>query len=472
MSKYKMLIDGELVAGPSEANVVNPATEATIAKVYLASQDQVDDAVQSAERAFGFWSKSPLDERRQLLVKIADVIAENTEELTQVLAQESGHTLTTAGYEVAGLADIFRYFSELNFSDRVIEESATRLAKLVHRPIGVVAAILPWNFPFGQLGAKAAPALLAGNTLVIKPAGTTPLSTLLLGKYIADIVPAGVVNIIADANDLGDYLTTHPSVRMVSFTGSTGTGKKIMANSAGTLKRLALELGGNDAAIVLDDADPKAIAEGLFWGSFYHSGQICCGIKRLYVHDSLYDQLCEELASIAKQIVIGDSVVEAEVAIGPLQNKAQFDRVQSYLKDAKTNGKIIAGGEVPDRKGFFIPPTIVRDIAEGAALVDEEQFGPVLPVIRYSDIDDAVDRANASPYGLGGSVWSSNVDRARAVAASLDVGNAWINKHADTAANLPFAGAKMSGIGAEMGEEGLSEFTQIQVINEPPAQRA
>ena len=308
------------------------------------------------------------------------------------------------------------------------------------------------------------PALLAGNTLVIKPAPTTPLSTLEFAALVAKMLPPGVVNFITDVNDLGDALTSHPDVAKISFTGSTATGKKVIASAANTLKRVTLELGGNDAGIVLGDVDPKKVAPAIFDGAFQNSGQVCLALKRLYVHESVYDRMCDELAELANAAIVDDGLKQG-TKLGPLQNKMQYEKVKGYLDDARANGKIVAGGDAPDRPGYFIRPTIVRDIAEGTRLVDEEQFGPVLPLIKFSDPEDALRRANATSYGLGASVWSSDKEAAYDLASQMEAGTVWINKHLDILPYVPFGGAKNSGIGRELGEEGLAEFTQLQVIN-------
>jgi acyl-CoA reductase-like NAD-dependent aldehyde dehydrogenase len=309
-----------------------------------------------------------------------------------------------------------------------------------------------------------APALLAGNTVVIKPAPTTPLTTLKFGELCARLVPAGVVNIIVDQNDLGGALTSHPDVAKVAFTGSTSTGKKVMESAAGTLKRLTLELGGNDAAIVLEDIEPKEVAPKIYASAMFNAGQACVAIKRLYVHDSIYDAVCDELGKLARRTVVGNGL-EQGTEMGPLQNKAQFERVKGFLEDARQNGKIVTGGEVLNREGYFIQPTIVRDISDSAKLVREEQFGPVLPVLRYSDIDDVIARANDTDFGLGGSVWSSDRDRAFEIAVRINSGTVWVNKHQDLTPDTPYGGAKQSGLGVEFGQEGLEEFTQATIIN-------
>ena len=323
---------------------------------------------------------------------------------------------------------------------------------------------MPWNFPLILLANKLAPALLAGNTMVLKPAPTTPLTTLRFGELCARRLPPGVVNTLVDQNDLGPLLTQHPRIAKVAFTGSTATGRKVMASGADTLKRLTLELGGNDAAIVLDDADPVDTAQKIFMGAMLNSGQVCAAIKRVYVADALYDAVCNELARLAAAAVVGDGM-EEQTQFGPIQNKAQFEKVKGYLADAHARGKVIAGGAVLDRPGYFIPPTIVRDIPDDARLVREEQFGPVLPVMRYSDLEDAIARANDSEFGLCGSVWGRDGARAQAVARRMNSGTVWVNKTLDINPNYPFRGAKQSGIGAELGRAGLEEYTQAKVIN-------
>ena len=366
--------------------------------------------------------------------------------------------------EVAGTAAFFRYFATLDLPVEVIEQTSERRVEAHRRPLGVIAAIIPWNFPLLLAAFKLPAALLAGNTVVVKPAPTTPLATLELGRLIADALPPGVLNIIADANDLGDALTSHPDVRKISFTGSTATGAKVMASAASALKRLTLELGGNDAAIVLADAEPREVAPKIFGAAFANSGQVCIAIKRLYVHESIYDRMCDELVGLAEGAIVGDGL-EQGTQYGPLQNRMQFEKVKQLIDEAQQVGNVIAGGSGGQGKGFFIQPTIVRDIEDGTRLVDEEQFGPVLPVIKFSDPEDALLRANASPFGLGGSIWSKDVDRAYQLAERMDAGTVWVNKHLDVAPNIPFGGSKQSGLGAELGQDGLHEVTQLKIIN-------
>lgn len=465
MTEYRLLIDGKMVPGDLAMDVVNPATEEVLASCPRASRQQLDVAVAAAKRAFPDWSATPLEERRKLLRAMADVVDANVGELARLLTQEQGKPLASAWSEVAATAIFMRYFASLDLPSREIDAGNGRRADVRRRPLGVVATIIPWNFPLLIVAFKAPPALLAGNTVIVKPAPTTPLTTLRFAELVAEILPPGVLNVITDANDLGDAITSHPNIRKVSFTGSTGTGRKVMASAAGTLKRLTLELGGNDAAIVLDDVDPKTAAPGIFEGAFQNSGQVCLALKRLYVHESIYDEMCSELAALADAAVVGDGL-EQGTMYGPLQNRNQFEKVVALLEEARRDGQIIAGGEAPSGPGYFVRPTIVRDIAEGSRLVDEEQFGPILPIIKFSDQDDALRRANASDYGLGGSIWSSDPQRARKLAERMEAGTVWVNTHVGLGPHIPFGGAKQSGIGIEFGEEGLAEFTQVQVLNE------
>ena len=464
MGAYKLLINGQMVDGELSMDVVNPATEEKLADCPRASESQLNTAVAAAKAAFPAWSKTSIDERKAAVLKIADVVEANAAELAQLLTKEQGKPIEDATVEVYGMAAFCRYFTSLDLPVEVREDSEGRRVEVHRNPLGVVGAIVPWNFPLILMAFKLPPALIAGNTLVIKPAPTTPLSTLRIAELIQNILPAGVINFITDANDLGAPMTAHPDVRKISFTGSTETGAKVMAGAAGLLKRITLELGGNDAGIVLDDVDPKEAAQKLFDSAFQNSGQVCIAMKRLYVHENIYDEVCEELASIANDTVIGDGL-EQGTKLGPLNNKMQYDKVKALIEEAKQDGNVIAGGEFPDKPGYFIRPTIVRDIKEGSRLVDEEQFGPVLPVMSFADESEAVERANASAWGLGGSVWSASPERAYALAEQMDSGTVWINKHAELDPTIPFGGAKMSGLGNELGQEGLHEFTQQKIIN-------
>ena len=464
MTDFKLLINGRLVNGASSMDVLNPATEEVVAVCPTASEGQLNEAVAAAKAAFPAWSKRPLSERAELLNKLADAMMARHDEFARLLTQEQGKPLPMALWEVGGTAAGLKYFASLTLDDKVIKDDAESKIIMQHAPLGVVAAITPWNFPLILLSIKVGPGLLAGNTMICKPAPTTPLTTLLFGELCAEILPPGVINIIADKNDLGSAVTNHPDIAKVAFTGSTATGKKVMASAASSLKRITLELGGNDAAIVLDGVDPKEVASKIFGGATMNSGQVCLAIKRVYAPESMYDELCDELAKLAKEAVMGDGL-EQGTQLGPIQNKMQFEKVKEYIEVGRKDGKIIAGGEPHEGKGYFIAPTIVRDISHDSRLVKEEQFGPVLPVLSYNDLDDAIAKANDSEYGLGGTVWTNDLDRGQAVASQIMSGTIWVNKHLDLPFDVPFGGAKQSGLGVEYGQEGLEEFTQQKTIN-------
>lgn len=464
MAAYELLIGGEAVAGEREIEVINPATETVVATASCASEAQLEAAVSAARRAYQTWRDVPWEERAALVAAVADVLEANTAELGRLLTAEQGKPLRHAEQEVTNAAVFCRHVASLELPVRVLEDSSVRRVEAHSVPLGVVAAIMPWNFPLLVLAFKVPFALLAGNTVIAKPAPTTPLATLRFGELIRDVVPPGVVNVIADRDDLGARLTAHPDVRKVAFTGSIETGRKVMATAAPLLKRLTLELGGNDAAIVLDDVDPKVVAPKVFWAAFANSGQICTSIKRLYVPAVMYDELCDRLGVLARDVVVGDGS-HPDTMLGPLQNREQFERVASLIESARLEGRVVAGGDIPDRPGYFIPPTIVRDIGPGTPLVDEEQFGPVLPVIEYEDVRHAIEGANATHHGLAATVWGTDLERAHAVAQQLEAGTVWINQCSAVHPGIPFAGAKQSGLGTELGEEGLAEFTQRKVIN-------
>ncbi|MCB1668937.1 MAG: aldehyde dehydrogenase family protein [Pseudomonadales bacterium] len=461
---FKLLVGGQLVDGASAIDVINPADETVVASCPVADQTLLDQAVSAAKKAQPGWAATPLKERAACLKKLGAVVAEHEAEISRIITQEMGRPLPLAHFEAQLVQKSCAFYSEQDLDADVVHEDDAIRVELHRIPVGVVAAILPWNAPLYLAINKLAPAVLAGNTIILKPAPTTPLSTLKLGELMADIFPAGVVNIITDNNDLGAALVSHPDVDKIAFTGSTVTGRKILESAASNLKKVTLELSGNDAAILLPDVDVAAIAPDIIFGAFFNSAQICAVIKRLYVHESIYDQVCETLAAGLSQAVTGNGM-DPDVQFGPIQNIAQFEKVKGFLSEARETGKIICGGEVPEGKGYFVTPTLVRDVTDGDRLVDEEPFGPILPIIKYSDIDDAVARANASPFGLGGSVWSADAAKAREIANRIEAGTVWVNQHCAIDPAIPFPTSKCSGQGVEAGREGLLEYTNVKVIN-------
>lgn len=464
MTDYRMLIGGALVEGGARIDVINPATGAPFAAVPHASQADADAAIAAAKAAVPGWSAVPFAERQAKLVALADAVAAHGEELARLITQEQGKPLPEAMGEVAWTEGYLRHYATLELPDRVIQDDDSGYIAVQHRPLGVIVGIIAWNFPLLVACWKIGPAVLAGNAIVLKPAPTTPVTALRLGELAKDIFPAGVVNIITDANDLGPYLTGHPDVAKVGFTGSTATGKAIAASGANTLKRVTLELGGNDPAIVLEDVDVKETAKAIFGNAFLNCGQVCLAVKRAYVHADIYDAMCAELARLAEEAIVGDGL-EQGTTIGPIQNRAQFEKVKAFLETARRDGTIIAGGEVIERDGYFLRPTVVRDVSDGHTIVDEEQFGPILPVIPFDDVEDVIVRANRSDYGLGGSVWSKDVARAAQIAGRIESGQVWVNQHIAIGPHIPMAGFKNSGLGVEQSVEGLAEYAQIQVIN-------
>lgn len=466
MKQFTLVIDGKPVATPRHREVANPANGNIVGLSPLATADDLNAAVLSAKQAFPEWAARSSSDRAALCARIAEVIEANSEELAHLLTLEQGKPLNGLGsrFEIGGAIAWTRHTASLEIPVEVLQDGPEGRVELHRKPIGVVGSITPWNWPVMIACWHVIPAIRAGNTVVLKPSPNTPLSTIRLVELMNEVLPPGVVNVITDDNDLGSALTSHPDVAKITFTGSTATGRRVMASAADTLKRLTLELGGNDAGIVLPDADPKAIAEGLFWAAFINSGQTCACLKRLYVHDNLYDAVCEALSAYASAIKVGDGLSE-DAVLGPVQNAAQFGIVREFVEDAiARGGRVLTGGAPQDGPGYFYPVTLVADLDHGAKLVDLEQFGPALPIIRYHDVEEAIAKANDNPNGLGGSVWSADIENAKRVAARLECGTVWINKHGAVQPNAPFGGVKQSGIGVEFGVEGLKEFTTIQTV--------
>ena len=464
MSDFVMTIAGEAAPTEKAFDVVNPATGEPFAEAPDCTRQQLDAAFDAAAKAARDW-KADESARRAVLLRAAEVLQGAMAELAPTLTAEQGKPLSDANVEVIASAIWAQYFANLDQPTHVIQDDATAYAELARRPLGVVAAITPWNFPLTLAFWKIAPALLAGNTLVLKPSPFTPLTTLKVGELLRGVFPPGVVNIVSGGDELGAWMTSHPVPRKVSFTGSVETGKKVAISAAPDLKRVTLELGGNDPAIILDDADPAAVAKALFNGAFANNGQVCSAIKRVYVPEALYDDVVEGLAAEARAVKVGEGTEEG-VRLGPINNAPQYERVKELVADALSHGATaVTGGHAMDRPGYFFEPTILCGLSDGTRIVDEEQFGPALPVIPYRNVGDAVDRANATHFGLSGSVWGADANRAAEVAAQLECGTAWVNTHLALAPQQPFGGFKWSGLGVENGPWGLAEFSELQVVH-------
>ncbi|WP_300342889.1 aldehyde dehydrogenase family protein [Nesterenkonia sp.] len=448
--------------------IYDPATGELVGRAPEAGAEDLDRAVARAKAAQPGWAARSDEERSRALHAAADAVEAHAEQLAHLLSREQGKPLNgpNARFEVGACVAWLRATAEFRLEPELLFDDDSGRAVLHWRPLGVVGAIGPWNWPMMISVWQIAPSLRQGNTVVIKPSGYTPLSVLGLVEVLNSALPGDVLIAVPGRGDVGDRLSRHPDVAKIMFTGSTQTGKSIIKAAADTVKRLTMELGGNDAGIVLDDADPQAIAEDLFWGAFINTGQTCAAMKRLYVPAALYDQVCDALVEVAKNMPMGVGLEEQNV-LGPLQNKAQWEVVDRLVSAAKDSGaRVLIGGDPdPEAPGYFYPTTLVADIDPQNPLVTEEQFGPALPIIKYTDLDQAVEWANSLNEALGSSVWSADPDRAEQVAARLVAGTTWINKHGAVDPRMPFGGARESGFGVEFGVEGLKEVSQPHVIS-------
>ena len=461
----KLIIDGEKFSSAQTFDVKNPSTGGIVGQAQDASIQDLDRAVHAANVAFEKWSKLSSDDLKLYCQKVTEKITEYSEEIAVLITQEQGKPLNGLGsrWEMGGAAAWAGYTSDLELPVKILQDNEEGLIELHRKPIGVIGSITPWNFPVLIAVWHILPALRSGNTVVVKPSPYTPLSTIRLVEIMNMVLPKGVVNCItsSDKNDnIGKAMSEHPDIRKIVFTGSCATGQKIMESAAPTMKRLTLEMGGNDAGIILPDVDVKAIAEPLFWGAFINNGQTCAALKRLYIHEDVHDAVCEALVDFAKNIPVGDGMSEESI-LGPVQNTMQFETVSRLVAEGQSEGRVLLGGEP---KGLFHPITIIDGLSQENALIKEEQFGPALGIVKYSKLEDAIKMANDSENGLGGSVWSSDIQFAKSVASLLECGSVWINKHGAIQPNAPFGGIKKSGLGVEFAEEGLHEYTDIQVV--------
>lgn len=464
--RFTHTIGGKGDASDETFPVINPATAAPFAQSPSASLKQLDRAVNAARAAFGSWSSKSFAERQEYLTRFAAKVRERADEIAALITREQGKPLAAAKGEMAITLQALETMSKVEIRDEVLRDNGKNRIVLRFQPLGVIGAITPWNVPVGLAAHKIGQALYTGNTIVLKPSPFTPLSTLLLAEISRGVLPDGVLNVLAGGNELGQGITEHPGIDKITFTGSTATGKKIMASASGSLKRLTLELGGNDPAIILDDADLKSTSEKVFSAAFALAGQVCMAVKRVYVHDKVYDQVCETMATIAQNYRVGEGF-EDGVQMGPIQNKMQFEKVLDILQDTKKQpgARILAGGSVYNRPGYFLAPTIVTNIPDDARLVTEEQFGPVLPILRFSSIDDVIERTNNTNMGLCASVWTGDLDKGEQIANRIDAGTVWVNHHGGSEPEIPFGGFKQSGVGRKFGQIGLQSFMEPKVVN-------
>lgn len=463
-TQYAFTINGIRVFGDETAIAINPATELPICEFPLASKNHLDQAVAAAQQAFIGWSATSLSEREAMVGKLGDVIEQNFEAFINLLITEQGKGRAAAEFEISGSIHWCREIAKQRLAPEILRSNGEEEIVVRRTPIGVVGCITPWNFPLLLAVWKIAPALMAGNTVVLKPSPFTPLCTLWFGELALKVLPPGVLNVLAGSNELGQWMTEHPGIGKIAFTGSTATGRRVMQSASSTLKRLTLELGGNDPAIVLPDVDAKAIAKDLFWASFANSSQFCAACKRLYIHEDVYDDVAHEMAAYASTVKMGNGMQDG-VELGPLQNKMQFDKVTDLLADCRAQGfRFFSGGTPAQTPGYFVPVTLIDNPPETSRCVVEEAFGPVLPLLKYRSIDEVVARANNTEYGLAASVWGKDIALAEAVGQRLQAGTVWINQIHVFSPDYPFGGHKQSGLGIENSLHGLSHYTNIQTV--------
>jgi len=468
METYQTLLKQITPETGTSREVLDPATGEVVGSAPVQGIPELEQAIDRAVAAQPAWAARSHEERSAILNRVADAIDASSEALVELLSREQGKPLNgpNARFEVGACSAWLRSTAAIPMPVEVVIDDGESYAELHYRPVGVVGVITPWNWPMMIAIWQIAPALRMGNTVVAKPSEYTTLSGLALIEVMNSVLPDGVLTAVVGAGDVGAALSAHPAFGKIMFTGSTATGKRIIEASAGNVTRLTLELGGNDAGIVLPDVDPQAIAEDLFWGAFINTGQTCAALKRLYVHDDVYDAVCEALTAVASATPMGVGLDEANV-LGPLQNRMQWDVVDRLVEEAKAGGgRVLLGGD-PDREaiGNFYPTTLVADLDPQNPLVIEEQFGPALPIVRYTDLEEAIALANGLDVGLGASVWSADAAAARAVAARIQAGTVWINSHGGVHPMIPFGGVKSSGYGLEFGSAGLKSVSLPQVIN-------
>ncbi len=473
-----MLIGGEWrrAASSKEIEVVNPATEAVVGTVPSGSNADVELAVETAKRALADWSATDVEKRAQILARAADLIEGNAKSLAALLTSEQGKPVAEAIGEVTHLAHGVRYYAEAATKVRGSYQDlpstfGPAYGQVVRRPLGVCAAITPYNFPLTLLGTKVAPALASGNTVVAKPAATTPLATLEVARLFAEAgVPDGVLNVVTGRGaEIGDALVSHPDVRRIAFTGSTEVGRHVISVAGPLLKRITLELGGSDPVIICEDADVDAAVKAVIIGRYWNAGQACLGCKRVFVHDSVFDDFVGGLVERVARYEPGDGTVKAEkprLRMGPIHTRAGRDELVAQLEDgvAKGGELLTGGGTAGHDRGWFLEPAVVTEPGADSRLVTEEVFGPVLPVFRYSDFDQALARANDTPYGLGSSIWTHDVRRIHRATHEIDAGMTWVNQIHYGYDELPFGGVKASGFGKEHGLEALDSYVELKSV--------
>ncbi|MEZ4588210.1 MAG: aldehyde dehydrogenase family protein [Gemmatimonadales bacterium] len=467
MKTYPLTIDGKSVSAGPTVEVKNPADGSIVGSCPEGGLELLEQAVSAARRAFPGWAGRPDEERVAALQQVAEVLKQHAGELAELVTREQGKAQSGPGahLEAGGCVAWTKVTAGLKLAEETIQDDDAGRIVINRKPVGVVGSITPWNWPLMIATWHIMPAVRVGCTVVIKPSPYTPLSTLRLVELLNTVLPAGVVNVVTGDADVGSRMVTHPDIDKIVFTGSVRTGKSVMTGAADTLKRLTLELGGNDAGIILPGTDVEPLLEKLFWGCFINGGQTCAALKRLYVHEDQYEDVVKAFASYVSKIPVGDGM-NPENLVGPLTNAMQRDKVSAFVDEAREKGaRVVTGGVRPEGPGFFYPLTVVADATDDMLLVKEEQFGPAVPILKYKTVDEALQRANSLEVGLGGSVWGNDAGEAAALASRLECGTAWVNQHGGLHPLAPFGGVKCSGIGVEFNVDGLKEYTTIQVMN-------
>ncbi len=467
MAAYTLTIGGSAARVSGTFDVLNPADGSLITACPEGTPALVDAAVEAARAALPGWSALADAERVAKLQMVADLIEKHHAELSELVTREQGKTQSGPGanFEVHGAAVWTRVTAGLSLPEETIQDDAKQKIVVRRKPVGVVGSITPWNWPLLIAVWHVMPALRVGCTVIIKPSPFTPLSTLRLVELMNQVLPAGVINAVTGGAEVGNHMAQHPGIDKIVFTGSIPTGKKVMGGAAQTLKRVTLELGGNDAGVVLPGTHIEPLLERLFWGCFINAGQTCASLKRLYVHADQYEEIVEKFAAYVAKIPVGNGL-DPKNLIGPVSNRMQLDKVAAYVDEARSSGaRIVTGGVRPAGPGYFYPLTLVADATDDMRIVKEEQFGPAIPIIKYRTVEEAMQRANSLEVGLGGSIWGNDPHEAARYASRLECGTAWVNQHGALHPLAPFGGVKRSGIGVEFSVDGLKEYTTVQVVN-------
>ena len=467
MSSFALTIGGKAVTTTRQIDVLNPFDESIAGRCPEATIEHLDQAVRAAREALPGWSSTPDAQRAAKLMDIGELIERHQAELSRLITLEQGKPQSGPGanFEVAGACAWTRATASLSLPDETIQNDDVARIVIRRKPVGVVGSVTPWNWPLLIATWHVMPAVRVGCTVVIKPSPFTPLSTLRLVELMNTVLPPGVINVVTGGAEVGASLTGYPGVDKLVFTGSIVTGKRVMESASRSLKRVTLELGGNDAGIVLPGTNIEPLLEKLFWGCFINAGQTCAALKRLYVHESQYAEVVERFAAYVENIPVGNGL-DPQTLIGPVSNRMQLEKAMGLVEEARSRGaRIVTGGKKPEGRGFVYPLTVIADVTDEMRVVKEEQFAPIIPIVRYRTIDEAIQRANSLEVGLGGSVWGDDPEAAASYAARLECGTAWVNQHGVINPMTPFGGVKCSGIGVEFGVDGLKEYTTVQALN-------